>query len=116
MTDVFDGDDIDLGDIDINDIRESTKLDCHCGDCDRDFPGGDSAGGHCVTCHMSFTSTSGFDRHRTGAFDDGRRCKTEQELLAANWSCSDDGNKVWRLPGSTGTAWWEKNKNKGEAL
>ncbi len=113
--DVFDADDIALDDIDITgSVSESTKLDCHCAECDRDFPGSDRAGGHCVVCHMSFTSNSGFDRHKTGTYDTGRRCKTEAELTEANWSCSDDGNKVWRLPGSTGIAWWEKNKNKGE--
>lgn len=115
MSDIFDGDDIDLGDVEIADVYESTKLDCHCGECDRAFPGSDRAGGHCVVCHMSFTSNSGFDRHKTGSYDDNsRRCKTEAELSEANWSCSDDGNKVWRLPGSKGP-WWEKQKNKGES-
>lgn len=91
---------------------ESTKLDCHCGECGRDFPGSDRAGGHCVVCHMSFTSNGGFDRHKTGSYDARRRCKTPEELTAAGWSCSDDGNQVWRLPGSKGEPWWEKQKKK----
>lgn len=96
---------------------ESTKLDCHCAQCGRDFPGGQNAGGHCTVCHNSFTSMSGFDGHWTGAHGKNRRCQTQSELLAKGWKLSDDGNKVWRLPGAKGAPWWEKhstnNKEEG---
>lgn len=37
---------------------------------------------HCSSCHKSFSSIANFDDHRTGDYDEGRRCYTEEELLA----------------------------------
>lgn len=104
----------DLPDEIVDDGREQTKYDCHCPDCDREFPGGDRAGGHCTVCHMSFTANAGFDRHRVGKYSEGRRCRTPDELLELGWSVSGDGNQVWRLPGATGAPWWEKHDNNSE--
>lgn len=42
-----------------------------CGGCDEHWKGLDAA--HCSVCHRSFTSRTGFDRHRTGPVDQ-RRC------------------------------------------
>lgn len=80
------------------DPAKDARLDCHCNKCGRDYPGSDRAGGHCTGCHLSFRGNAGFDKHRTGSYDDGRRCRTEDELTALGWSCSDDGNHIWRLP------------------
>ena len=41
---VFDDDLFDDLPDDVEDQREQTKYDCHCPDCDREFPGGDRAG------------------------------------------------------------------------
>jgi hypothetical protein len=48
----------------------------------------------CPSCGLLFTSTSGFDRHRTGSFASGRQCKPEAELRAAGWEPNARG--FWR--------------------
>jgi hypothetical protein len=35
----------------------------------------------CPTCGEYFRSESGFDRHRVGSFETGRRCLTQEEML-----------------------------------
>jgi len=44
-------------------------------------------GGHCMGgCHRTFTSDSGFDKHRTGSHTDNtRRCLTGHEMTEAGW-------------------------------
>lgn len=37
---------------------------------------------HCTVCHRTFTSTPAGDKHRTGSHVNGRRCRTDEEMLA----------------------------------
>lgn len=39
----------------------------------------------CAGCGEHFNRVSTFDKHRTGAFDGSRRCRTEDEMLAKGW-------------------------------
>ena len=98
----------DVSDADLYD----PAVDCHCPDCDRTFNGSDSSGGHCRGggyggCCKSFTSLSGFDKHRTGRYEpDERRCRTSDELLAKGWTVDD--NNTWRTP-APATSPWKKD-------
>lgn len=80
---------------------------CHCHTCGRDYNGSQSSGGHCTVCHRSFTSQTGADRHRTGSYAGGRRCKTDQELLDAGWSTTGPDDNQWRMKGAD-TGWWKR--------
>lgn len=56
---------------------------------------------HCATCHLTFRSVRGFDRHRvalpgrrvTGSM---ARCLTEDELRRRGFEPDDEG--IWRRP------------------
>jgi hypothetical protein len=48
----------------------------------------------CTACGLLFTSTSSFDRHRTGGFTTDRRCKTSDELRAVGFQPNERG--FWR--------------------
>lgn len=68
--------------------------------------------GHCGSCHLTFTSDSAFDRHRTGPFDGDRRCKTTDELAAAGWGRKpghlyekEPTADLWSLPAPTTPIW-----------
>lgn len=50
---------------------------------------------HCPTCHLTFTSVTGFDFHRIGS-DDARRCRTPDELTEKGYQ-PDEHNR-WRKP------------------
>jgi hypothetical protein len=51
---------------------------------------------------MIFTSTSAFDKHRTGKVGTPeRRCRTETELRALGWE--PDARGRWRKPAPAGT-------------
>lgn len=51
----------------------------------------------CPTCGRFFSTTSNFDRHREGRFDDdSRHCLTADEMIAKGL-VERDG--VWRQPG-----------------
>lgn len=84
-------------------------VDCWCQVCDAQFNGSDSSGGHCKGgdfggCCQSFTSLSGFDRHRTGRHEPNeRRCLTPDELLAKGWTVDEAG--AWRLPAPKVNPW-----------
>jgi hypothetical protein len=39
----------------------------------------------CSACGELFATVSTFDRHRTGNYDDGRRCLSLGEMLAKGW-------------------------------
>jgi len=100
-------DDFDLGD-DIDDIDDianaddtdwNVKLDCGPCECGRRYPGSDRNGGHCATCHLSFASQTGFDKHRVGRYNQTpseRRCLTREELTAKGWTV--DEHFVVRMP------------------
>lgn len=47
---------------------------------------------HCRACHLTFTSDSSFDDHRTGPYhpDGLRRCLTVEEMVAP-WRLTDRG-------------------------
>lgn len=59
---------------------------------------------HCATCHLTFRSATGFDRHRRGQVDHAR-CLTTVELSAAGMTPDPDG--MWRVP--MDTDWITKN-------
>lgn len=46
---------------------------------------------HCPTCHMTFRSVSGFDKHRFNG-----TCRTAAEMRERGYEPNDDGH--WRLP------------------
>lgn len=101
----LDADDTDLPEVD--DPKQTVKLDCGpCHKCSRKFPGSDRNGGHCSTCHLSFASQTGFDKHRVGQFENHttgkpntRRCLTPEEMLAKGWTV--DEHFVVRMPAPT---------------
>ena len=73
-----------------------------CSDCERTYSGANRSGGHCMSCHQSFASQTGFDRHRIGRYGIDRRCATTDEMTAKGWSTDTRGD--WRMP-STGDHW-----------
>lgn len=90
----------------VDDSDWVVKLDhgpCECG---RKFPGSDRSGGHCPTCHLNFASQTGFDKHRTGKFENRaigqpntRRCFIVEELDGKGWTI--DEHHVVRMPAPT---------------
>src|SRR5262249_53671831 len=48
----------------------------------------------CPTCGKYFASTAAFDRHRTGAFNGGRRCRSEAEMLARGMAKAAGGHWI----------------------
>jgi hypothetical protein len=104
----FDADPADLPSVD--DSTVGVTLDCLCGECGRHFPGADKRGGHCSTCHLSFASQTGFDRHRTGKYENRaidqpntRRCLTPAELEGKGWSI--DAHGLVRMPAPATNPW-----------
>ena len=94
----------------VNDSTIGVDLDRTCGDCGKRFPGADRRGGHCDTCHLSFASQSGFDRHRTGTYENRatgtantRRCLSAQELEGKGWSI--DAHGLVRMPAPANNPW-----------
>lgn len=51
----------------------------------------------CPGCHQYFNSNAAFDKHRTGTFGVDRRCKTEEEMLAAGMAVNSKGFWVTAL-------------------
>ena len=104
--------DFDLGDFTAGDVNLAfdeydPAVDCHCQECGAQFNGSDSSGGHCKGgrfggCCQSFTSLTGFDRHRTGPYTD-RRCLTPDELTAKGWTRDEHG--AWRTPAPKTNPW-----------
>lgn len=54
---------------------------------------------HCATCHLTFTTVTGFDVHRFR-----NRCRTQTELRAKGYEPNDDGH--WREPLPAGQEPW----------
>jgi hypothetical protein len=48
----------------------------------------------CTACGLLFTATSSFDKHRTGSYATGRRCKTTDELRVIGFEPNGRGH--WR--------------------
>ena len=74
-----------------------------CPICERAYSGSDRSGGHCSTCHLSFSSQGGFDKHRIGRHGVDRRCMTAVEMVEAGWTVSDQG--MVRLPAPASSPW-----------
>lgn len=76
-----------------------------CPDCERPYSGSDRSGGHCMACHLSFSSQGGFDKHRTGPHNPRglRRCMTPEEMTGKGWTVSDEG--MVRLPAAPERTW-----------
>lgn len=79
-----------------DDPKQKVILDHTCHRCGRKYPGADRNGGHCPTCHLSFASQTGFDKHRVGQFENRttgkvntRRCLTPAELTAKGWTVDE---------------------------
>ena len=36
----------------------------------------------CPTCGKFFNSTAAFEKHRVGTYEEGRRCRTTEEMLS----------------------------------
>lgn len=52
---------------------------------------------HCASCHLTFTSVTGFDDHRTGSHAlDTRVCRSEAEMRSRGYQPNDAGQ--WRQP------------------
>lgn len=49
----------------------------------------------CAECLRAFSRTSGFQRHRTGEYGSGRRCMTEDEMLACGMT---QNGGIWYRP------------------
>jgi hypothetical protein len=69
---------------------------CRCPDCGAVYSG--NGGGHCRTCHRTFTSVSAADKHRVGPYEPKgvRRCAD----LLDDWRPDRDGQLrqvPWRL-------------------
>jgi hypothetical protein len=45
----------------------------------------------CPSCGLHFNSTAAFDKHRTGKFETGRRCRTQDEMTGAGMALRADG-------------------------
>lgn len=45
----------------------------------------------CQGCKQYFNSQRVFDRHRTGPYGGGRRCRTTEEMLEKGWMKNADG-------------------------
>jgi len=62
---------------------------------------------HCPTCHLTFTSITGFDDHRTGGHaDDSRRCRTPEQIKERGYDTNDAG--YWRRPMTGQLDHWKK--------
>lgn len=48
----------------------------------------------CMSCGERFGGLRVFERHRVGAFPDGRRCLTDDEMAAGGWHRDTRG--LWR--------------------
>jgi len=61
---------------------------------------------HCPTCHLTFTSNSGFDQHKSGPYDvSPRPCSTPDDLAIAGWGVKpghlydkEPTADLWSLP------------------
>ena len=69
-------------------------------------------GGHCGACHVTFTADSGFEAHRYGPYDKGRRCRTIDEMVAMGFTSSDgelhDGKPtetLWSMAAPAESPW-----------
>lgn len=62
----------------------------------------------CPTCGKFFNSTSAFEKHRTGTYEEGRRCMTTEEMLAAKMAINKDG---WWVGSLMATDVLESRKN-----
>lgn len=49
---------------------------------------------HCAACHADFNSDAGFDKHRTGGFGSGRRCRTADEMREVGMSVNAAGRWI----------------------
>lgn len=45
----------------------------------------------CRGCSQYFNSITAFEKHRTGDYDHGRRCKTPEEMIAEGMSLNAAG-------------------------
>ena len=68
---------------------------CVCHKCQEEYsPVG---GGHCMACHLTFTSDGGFDKHRVGKYQPNeRRCLTTEEMNKAGWRFTPRGWTPWK--------------------
>ena len=69
-------------------MRNNSKA--HCSKCDAEWGGKKVA--HCPTCHRTFKSVSGFDKHRKGKYPN-RICVNPEDI-----SMAKDRNGYWRVP------------------
>ena len=50
-----------------------------------------SSRNQCRGCGQYFNSNSAFEKHRTGKFNESRRCKTPEEMQASGMHLNKDG-------------------------
>ena len=103
----------------VDDPEQKVKLTETCGTCGRRFPGSDRNGGHCMTCHLSFASQTGAEKHRVGKFENRavgqantRRCLTVEELADKGWTV--DEHFVVRMPPPKNNPWKKNNREETE--
>ena len=85
----------------VDDSDWVVKLNCGPCECGRKYPGSARSGGHCPTCHLSFASQTGFEKHlRRGRYDRTEPwCYSVEELTAKGWTV--DEHFVVRMPAPT---------------
>lgn len=66
-------------------------------------PGQDRRLCQCGECKEFFASLVGFDRHRVGPYDTGRRCLSPAEMVSKKKMVLRDG--VWHMPGKINPHW-----------
>lgn len=83
------------GAVDESAVTDDDVIVAHCSGCKTTW----NAGGicHCASCHLTFLSLSGFDKHRIGRHEPyRRRCRTETELRRLGME--PDWRGYWRKP------------------
>jgi len=67
----------------------------------------------CQGCKQYFNSTAAFDKHRTGDFGGGRRCLTDNEMLAKGMDRNSAGFWVGSLMPRAGSLWTPRSRDHG---
>jgi hypothetical protein len=67
----------------------------------------------CQGCKRHFNSTAAFDKHRTGDFGGGRRCLTDDEMLAKGMDKNSAGFWVGSRMGNAALPWTPRSRDQG---
>ena len=67
----------------------------------------------CQGCKVYFNSTAAFDKHRVGEFGGGRRCLSEDEMLAKRMDRNAFGFWVGSRMPVAGSPYWQNSGDLG---